>query len=149
MTNAKTTPNGNGKPVSAAEPCKVQYQECGDGLYLPDFRVRMPDGRVYSIADIRRQGDPDDYLRRLFDEVEPAWDMDDAELPAAADVQFITLPTFLKDLIFRYKRENISMAALSGTRLQFYLDDEMLLEVSGFNMADMLAYAMKLERENK
>ena len=149
MTSAKPTPNGNGEPASEAEPFTVQYQECGDGLYLPDFRVRMPDGRINSIAGIRRQGEPDEYLRRLFNWVEPAWDLGDDDLPADADVQFITLTTFLKDLIFRYKRENILMPALSRSRLQFYLDDELLLEVAGVNVDDMLAYALKLERENK
>ena len=109
----------------------------------------MPDGRIYSIAGIRRQGEPDEYLRRLFDEVESAWDLDDDELPADADVQFITLPTFLKDLIFRYRRENISMSALSRSRLQYYLDDELLPRGAGVNVDDMLAYALKLERENK
>ena len=58
--NAKPKPSGNGAVASGAEPFKAQYQECGDGLYLPDFRVRMPDGRIYTIAGI--QGDYPDEL---------------------------------------------------------------------------------------
>ena len=62
-------------------------------------------------------------------------------------MQSVTVGTFLKDLLFRYKRENISMSAMSGFRLHFYLGDEMIHEVAGLTVDDLLAYAMRLERE--
>ena len=123
---------------------KCNTRKSANGLYLPDFRVRMPDGRIYSIAGIRRQGEPDDFLRRLFDEVEPVWELHDSDLPDDADVQIVTLGTYLKDLLFRYKRENITMSAMSGFRLHFYLGDELIHEVAGLTVDELLAYAMKL-----
>lgn len=150
--NAKPNANGSGAAASGAEPFKAQYQECGDGLYQPDFRVRMPDRRVYCIAGIQRLvgygQQPDKLLERLFDEVEPVWELDDGNLPDDADVKSVTIGTFLKDLLFRYKRENITMSAMSGFRLHFYLGGEMIHEVAGLTVDDLLAYAMKLEREN-
>ena len=141
-------------PVETTKPFKVQYQNCGDAYYLQDHRVRMPDGRIYAIAGLGDHTDdyldgPEKLLRRLFDEVERVWDMHDSDLPGDADVQFVTLGTFLKDLLFRYKRENISMSAISGYRLHFYLGDEMIHEVAGLTVDHLLAYALKLERETK